>query len=204
VNRQPAPGAAIDLAAVFAGAGLNPSTVSPEFARDFGRILRIVVEGLMEVMRARREFKNEFRLGMTTLRPTENNPLKFSANVDDALHNLLVKRNAAYLGTVDAFDDAFDDVRNDQMAMLAGMRAAFDAMLQEFDPDRLQQAFDAHGGRGALLSTPAKMRYWDQYRDKFHDMVRDSEKCFRNLFGDEFAAAYEEHLRQLKSRGGRR
>jgi type VI secretion system FHA domain protein len=156
----------------------------------------------MDVLRARRDFKNEFRLGMTTLRPAENNPLKFSANVEDALHNLLVKRNAAYLGTVDAFDDAFDDVRNDQMAMLAGMRAAFEMMLQEFDPDRLQQVFD-QGPRSAIIATPAKMRYWDQYREKFRDMVRDSEKCFRDLFGDEFAAAYEEHLQQLKSRGRR-
>jgi type VI secretion system FHA domain protein len=192
----------VDLAAMIAAAGLGQATASPEFARDFGTILRIVVEGLMDVLRARRDFKNEFRLGMTTLRPAENNPLKFSANVEDALHNLLVKRNPAYLGAVEAFEDAFDDVRNDQMAMLAGMRAAFEMMLQEFDPDRLQQVFD-QGARSAIIATPAKMRYWDQYREKFRDMVRDSEKCFRDLFGDEFAAAYEEHLQQLKSRGRR-
>lgn len=191
-----------ELGAVLEGAGLGQAVATPEVARDFGRVLRIVVEGLMEVLRARREFKSEFRMGVTTLRPAENNPLKFSANVDDALHNLLVKRNAAYLGTVDAFADAFDDVRNDQMAMLAGMRAAFEAMLQQFDPDVLQQAFDAQA-RGGLLSTPAKLRYWDQYREKFRDMVRDPEKCFRDLFGDEFSAAYEEHLRQLKSRARR-
>jgi type VI secretion system FHA domain protein len=142
------------------------------------------------------------RLGMTTLQPSENNPLKFSANVEDALHNLLVKRNAAYLGAVDAFEDAFDDVRNDQMAMLVGMRAAFETMLHEFDPERLQQNFD-QDGRKAIIATPAKMRYWDQYREKFRDMVRDPEKCFRELFGNEFAAAYDEHLKQLKSRGRR-
>jgi type VI secretion system FHA domain protein len=190
------------VAAVMGGAGLNAVAASPELARDFGKILRIVVEGLMDVLRARREFKDEFRLGMTTLRPAENNPLKFSANVEDALHNLLVKRNAAYLGAVPAFEDAFDDVRNDRMAMLAGMRAAFEMMLQEFDPDRLQQAFD-RGNRNAIIATPARLRYWEQYREKFRDMVRDPEKCFRELFGNEFAAAYEEHLKQLKSRGPR-
>ena len=76
---------------------------------------------------------------MTHFRPADNNPLKFSANVDDALHNLLVKRNAAYLGPVDAFEDAFDDLRNHQLAMLAGMRVAFDSLLAEFDPDRLRE-----------------------------------------------------------------
>ena len=77
---------------------------------------------------------------MTHFRPADNNPLKFSANVDDALHNLLVKRNAAYLGPVEAFEDAFDDLRDHQLAMLAGMRVAFDSMLAEFDPDRLAGA----------------------------------------------------------------
>ena len=31
----------------------------------------------------------------TRFRNAENNPLKFSANVDDALHNLLPQRNPA-------------------------------------------------------------------------------------------------------------
>ena len=61
------------------------------------------------------------------------------ANVEDALHNLLVKRNAAYLGPVDAFDDAFDDLRHHQMATLEGIRVAFESMLAEFHPDRLQE-----------------------------------------------------------------
>ncbi len=99
----------------------------------------------MDVLQSRQRIKDEFRMDMTTLKPTPNNPLKFSANVDDALHNLLVKRNAAYLGPVEAFEDAFDDVRNHQMAMLAGVRVAFEATLKAFDPERLQQEFEKHG-----------------------------------------------------------
>ena len=109
---------------------------------QFGQILRVVVSGVMDVMRARQQIKDEFRMRMTQFRPADNNPLKFSANVDDALHNLLVKRNAAYLAPVEAFEDAFDDLRNHQIAMLAGMRVAFESMLAEFDPDRLQEEFD--------------------------------------------------------------
>ena len=89
---------------------------------------------------------------MTHFRPADNNPLKFSANVDDALHNLLVKRNAAYLAPVEAFADAFEDLRNHQIAMLAGMRVAFESMLAEFDPDRLQEQFDRQLSKGSLLS----------------------------------------------------
>ena len=34
--------------------------------------------------KARAEVKNQFRVNITTLKPLDNNPLKFSANADDA------------------------------------------------------------------------------------------------------------------------
>lgn len=194
-------GLEIDLAEILEGAGIDRKAITPELARSFGRILRVVVAGVMDVLQARQKIKSEFRMGVTTFKPADNNPLKFSANVDDALHNLLVKRNPAFLGPVEAFEDAFDDVRNHQMAMLAGVRVAFEAMLGEFDPDRLQEEFDRHIKRGALLSAPAKLRYWDLYREKIHDIVKDPEASFRELFGDEFATAYEEQLKRLKAQG---
>lgn len=203
---EPPPPAAVpsgsrgaDLAAVLEGAGLNAADVTPELARTFGAILRIVVRGVMDVLQSRRQIKDEFRMRMTQFRPAENNPLKFSANVEDALHNLLVKRNAAYLGPVEAFDDAFSDLRNHQLAMLAGMRVAFEAMLAYFDPDRLQEEFDRQAGKGLV---PAKMRYWDLFRDKRVEMAKDPEATFRRLFGEEFARAYEEQLKQLKTGDG--
>lgn len=186
------------LAAVLAGAGLEGAVVTQELARQFGDILRIVVSGVMDVLQARQRIKDEFRMRMTTFKPRQNNPLKFSANVEDALHNLLVKRNPAYLEPVEAFEDAFDDIRNHQMAMLAGVRVAFDAMLAEFNPDRLQSEFDRLG-KGSLV--PGKLRYWDLYRDKFSDMVSDADTSFRELFGQEFAKAYEEQLERLKAQG---
>jgi type VI secretion system FHA domain protein len=137
---------------------------------------------------------------MTQFRPTDNNPLKFSANVDDALHNLLVKRNAAYLGAVESFKDAFEDLRNHQIAMLSGMRTAFETMLTEFDPDRLQEQFDRQLKRASLFGGPAKLRYWELFRERQAELVRDPEKAFRKLFGEVFAQAYEEQLQRLKGK----
>ena len=189
----------VDLSAVLEGAGLDPKIVTPELARSFGQILRVVVAGVMDVLRARQQIKDEFRMRMTQFRSTDNNPLKFSANVDDALHNLLVKRNPAYLEPVEAFEDAFDDLRNHQIAVLAGMRVAFESMLAEFDPDRLQEQFDRELKRGSLLGMPAKLRYWDLYRDSRRELLKDPEVSFRKLFGEEFAKAYEAQLQQLKA-----
>ena len=187
------------LAAVLAGAGLESAPVTLEFARSFGQIFRVVVSGVMDVLRARQQIKDEFRMRLTQFRVADNTPLKCSANVDDALHNLLVKRNAAYLEPVEAFEDAFDDQRDHQMAMLAGMRVAFEAMLAEFDPDRLQQDFDRQLKLGALLGVTARLRYWELFRERQEAMAKDPEATFRRLFGEEFAKAYEEQLRRLKS-----
>ena len=147
-------------------AGLSDAAVTPELIRNLGEILRVVVLGLIDVLQARQRIKEAFDLRPTVFGPSDNNPLKFSANVEDALHNLLVKRNVAYLGPVEAFADAFDDLRNHQLAMLAGMRVAFEAMLAEFDPDQLQAGFDRELAKVSLPLVPAKLRYWELYRQR--------------------------------------
>jgi predicted component of type VI protein secretion system len=196
---QPAGGAAPDFAALLQAAGVEGARVTPELSQQFGQILRVVVAGLMDVLRARDKIKDEFRMRMTTYKQADNNPLKFSVNVEDALHNLLVKRNAAYLGPVEAFEDAFLDVRNHQMSMLAGVRVAYEAMLAEFDPDKLQEEFDPQAKGANFLTGGAKTKYWELYRTRFRDMVKDADSSFRHLFGDEFAKAYEEQLARLKA-----
>ncbi len=189
----------LDFAALMAAAGLDDVPASPELARNFGQILRVVITGLMDVLRTRERIKDEFRMRMTSFKTKDNNPLKFSANVEDALHNLLVKRNAAYLGPVEAFEDAFADLRNHQMAMLEGIRVAYAAMLKEFDPDQLQQQFEKNIKRGSILGGAGKAKFWELYRDQFHAMVKDADSSFRSLFGDEFAKAYEAQLERLKT-----
>jgi type VI secretion system FHA domain protein len=192
-------GQTADLTELLAGAGVPDAVVTQELSRSLGQILRIVVSGLMDILQSRQRIKEEFGIQHTMFRPADNNPLKFSANVEDALHNLLVKRNAAYLGPVDAFADAFDDLRDHQLAMLAGLRVAFDAMLAEFDADRLQQEFDEQMGKHALPLMPAKMRYWELFRERQQDLAKDADATFDRLFGDEFKRAYEEQFRQLKA-----
>jgi type VI secretion system FHA domain protein len=192
-----------DFRAMLRGAGLDVETVDPQVVAQMGQVLRIVVEGLMEVLRARGEIKGEFRLQQTTFKPRENNPLKFSVNVEDALHNLLVKRNAAYLDTPAAFEDAFVDVRHHQVAMLAGMRAAFDYMLTRFNPESLAAQFDARPGRKLSIGLGSSGRHWDSFEGFYKEMTRDADDCFRRLFGDQFARAYEEQLQRLRAENRR-
>ena len=185
-----------DFAELLRAAGVPAQQISPEVMQDFGKVLRVVVEGVMDVLRARAEIKSQFRLPMTRIQPAENNPLKHSPNVESALHTLLVQRNPGFLATVQSFEDAFADIRNHQMAMLEGVRAAFDSMLESFDPGQLEQGFEGMGRRGF---GSAKAKYWDLYTQRFAQLGKDADDTFRRLFGDVFAEAYERQLERLKA-----
>lgn len=186
------------LASMLAAAGISGVAATPDLARRFGSLLRVVVDGMMRVLDARQQVKEDFRIGRTRFRPRDNNPLRLSANVDDALHNLLIKRNAAYLGLVEAFEDAFDELQDHQSATHAAMRTAFDAALAAFHPDRLQARFDRLDEEAALVRLPARLRFWTRYRRLFGELQRQPDQTFQQLFGDEFKRAYDEERRRLK------
>jgi len=160
----------------------------------------------MEVLHARTDIKVQFRLPQTRVQAQENNPLKLSPNVESALHTLLVQRNPAYLTTVPAFEEAFADIRNHQMALLEGVRVAFASMLEAFDPQALLKQFDGlmepSGPLRGLLG--GKSKYWNLYVERFGALERDADDTFRRLFGDVFARAYERQLERLKSLAGQR
>lgn len=168
---------------------------------DVDAIMRIVIDGVMEALRARAEIKNSFRLPVTIIQRSENNPLKFAPTPEEALEKIFAPRGAAFLSGADAFEDAFDDIRHHQMAMLAGVRAGFRAMLGHFDPQRFERETDRGGAkRGGLLGRSAKGGdYWTHYRDAYARMADNPDDTFRRLFGDEFASAYEEQMEQLRS-----
>ena len=202
-QRGPSP-TGFDIDSLLESAGVDPASLPADTAGSLGLILRSVVQGVIDVLRARSEIKEQFRLSHTIVKTAENNPLKFAVNAEDALNSLLGKRNPAYLPPVDAFEDAFNDIRFHQLAMLAGMRAGFDHVMSRFDPRQLQEGFDKRAKRGGLLSMSGKSRrYWEQFAEEFQELAGDREQAFRRLFAEEFAAAYEKQLELLKRSHGK-
>jgi type VI secretion system protein ImpI len=188
-----------DVSAFLRAAGLDPESVPPETAATLGHILRSVVQGLIDVLRARAEFRNQFRLPVTRVQMSENNPLKFTINAEDALGALLRTRSKGYLPPLEAFEDAFDDIRFHQLAMLAGMRAGFESLMNRFDPKKLQEQSDRRSS-GRFAGFGAKRRYWDRYVDLFEEMAGNADSVFQRLYGEEFSNAYERQLEELKRR----
>jgi type VI secretion system protein ImpI len=194
-----------DIDTLLASLGLTAQQVPPETTAQLGQILRIVVQGLMDVLAARKQVKDHFRMAMTIIRPVENNPLKFAPTPEEATYTLFVKRNPGYLGPIEAFSEAFDDLSFHQLAVLAGMRAAFFATLQRFNPEALTMAAEKAGGKKAAgLFGGGKGAYWDYFRQQYERLTSDSEANFQQIFGEAFVRAYDDQIRKLQDVQSRR
>jgi type VI secretion system FHA domain protein len=84
-----------------------------------------------------------------------------------------------------------------QAAVLTGLRAGFNALLTSLHPEQLEDLYERKLKRSAMLGLGSKAKYWEMYRAQFEEIDRDREAHFRQLFGDEFARACNEHLQRL-------
>ncbi len=189
------PVAGVDLKPFFRAAGLDYQQLDARqttlLLQRLGQLMREVVVGITETLHQRAEQKNTLRLAHTTIQPNNNNPLKFAAGVDEALHNLLFKDAAAYLSAVEAVRESFTDVRVHQHALLTGLFAAFIDFIERLDPEELQSKFDRGMKRGAILGAANKMKYWDLYSELYQVMTQHPPGQFPHLFAEELARAYE-------------
>lgn len=179
-------------------AGPAEPPLPPAARADDDALVRTLVAGLMDVLAARAEIKRRFRVSMTMIQARENNPLKFAVDVDEAMAKLFGGVSSGYLGPSEAFEEAFRDLKAHQLAMLAAMREAFERMLNQFDPHRLEARFEKAVGKGKLPF--AKDRHWRLYKELYDELTADAEDSFHRLFGNVFAATYEQEMQKLTHR----
>jgi type VI secretion system protein len=186
--------------ALIEALGLDMSRLSEadmlEVNHVVGLLMREIVDGMLGVLRSRASIKNEFRMNVTTIQPVENNPLKFSVCVDDALENLFIKKSKAYKKPVDAFREGFQEIAEHQLAMIAGIRQGFEAMMERFNPEQLEKSFSKQA-KGSVIPGMQKAKYWTSYSDYYRGFSDNMESSFQHLFGSDFVSAYEDQLRRL-------
>ncbi|WP_110946871.1 type VI secretion system-associated FHA domain protein TagH [Pseudomonas bohemica] len=189
------------LKAFLRGAGLDQLRIESAQVQAqmeaIGRSYRLMVEGLIDVLRARTSLKGEFRMQQTMIRPVENNPLKFAPNTDEALLLLLRHGNPAFMPPDQAIADSFDDLRAHQMAVMAGVEAAIKALLKRFEPAQLEARMGKPGALSNLFGS-RQAQHWQQFTELYTQISREAEEDFQVLFGREFSRAYEEHSARLR------
>jgi type VI secretion system FHA domain protein len=150
-----------------------------------GRTLRIVVDQLREVQAARGTIKREFRILATAVHPHDNNPIRFSADLEACIRSLLDGRHRPDR----AVGEMLDGIRLHELAMIAAMRDAVRGLLTELDPAPLRAAEEQ--GLSGVLPMRGRARAFDQYEALHARTVRALADDFDSVFGKAFARAYE-------------
>ncbi|WP_442499595.1 type VI secretion system-associated FHA domain protein TagH [Methylobacter sp. sgz302048] len=180
--------------AFLQGAGLEDKALqaqaAPETMHRIGLMFRKLVEGTVAVLRSRAEFKSQFRVSMTTIKTTNNNPLKFAVTTEDALTHLVKNGQGGFKEPVEAIDEGFNDIMSHQMAMQAGIQASLAQILRQFDPKLIEKQYE----EGLVLQKKSKC--WDKYSALYPRVV---EQAMEDFFGDAFAEAYEKQMKQLSN-----
>ncbi len=194
------------ISAFFEGMGLEYQPEDSEFTREdmllAGGLFRKAVEGTMEVLQSRAEIKNEMRMDMTTIQPIQNNPIKFSITVDEAIKKLLLEKSNSQMSPSKAMDEAYDDIKSHQVAVISGIQASLTYVLKRFEPDNLIERLERQNPISANIPVHRKAKLWEAFEQLYETIESEAEDDFNRLFGQEFAKAYDDQVEKLKKRRG--
>ncbi|WP_321799990.1 type VI secretion system-associated FHA domain protein TagH [Caballeronia sp. J97] len=182
--------------------GVRIEALTPALMQLIGELLREAARGTLELLAARAALKREMRTGSTMIEASDNNPLKFSPNVEAALMHLLNPQMRGFMAPAAAFDDAYADLRAHQVGMVAGMRAALDGVFERFEPQRIEARLSGRSMLdGFLPGLSRRARCWDLFIEMYGQLSSEATEDFHTLFGRAFVAAYEAQIDELKHHG---
>lgn len=186
--------------AFFEGAGaedLNiPEAELPATMARLGMVVRILIEGMREILMTRAEIKGEFRMERTQINAGGNNPLKFALSPEHAVEMILRPKARGYMDAATAVREALNDIKAHEVAMVTGMEAAIKDVLARLDPVVLSERVSG-GAFGGLLGGK-KARMWEEYERLYGTIAGEAENDFHEFFAKAFSKAYQDQLGKLK------
>ncbi|MCB9746801.1 MAG: type VI secretion system-associated FHA domain protein TagH [Candidatus Omnitrophica bacterium] len=185
------------------GAGLknveNQIKLTPQLMHALGQFMRESMQGTLDLLKLRAQMRQEIRAERTMIVPRENNPLKFSPNVEVALMHLLAPKGQeqGFMMPLPAIKNVYNDLCSHQIGFMTGIRAAFSGIIERFDPVHLEKRVKQKSMVDTVFSATFKAKLWDLYTERYEDISQQTEEDFRAIFDREFVKAYEEQLAKL-------
>lgn len=175
---------------------------APEFMQQMGQLVHESVQGLIDILRLRAEFKHEFYVPATSIGPIANNLYKYSVNAADAMSRLLSDTGQdAYLGASESTRQAFQDLAAHQLALVAGMEAAVAALLDRFSPTALEEGIGKATMLEGVLPQVRRARMWEAFEKEYKNIADQAAEDFQEILGQHFARAYTQQIQRLEKAG---
>lgn len=197
----PAGGHHAAVLAFFRGAGLDPTPLSVEQASAAlalaGQLLREMVLGLMANQQTRAELKGRYRIDETGIVQAEQNPLKATTSVDEALTRLFGPRSTRFLLPLEAVRASFTELKRHDQATQVALQDAIADYLRRLAPEQLEQQFAEALARSGPLSADPGQKYWEMYGEIYRVLAQSTPEGLPHAFAEEFAKAYATALAEL-------
>ncbi|TPL03030.1 MULTISPECIES: type VI secretion system-associated FHA domain protein TagH [unclassified Mesorhizobium] len=158
----------------------------------FGREYRLMLDGLMQLLRKRAEEKGSARVAQTMVGASEVNPLKFLPTVEDVIVTIIAERSPGFLSGEAAIGDAVKDLAQHHVRAWRGVQAALRRMIDRFDPAAIEEELKSNSAIGNLLAGGRNAKLWELYQKRHRDIAQSAESSFLGEIGADFRDAYEE------------
>ncbi|MER8433112.1 type VI secretion system-associated FHA domain protein TagH [Mesorhizobium caraganae] len=183
------------LRAIAAGAGIPPEVLllrqPNEVAGEIGAVLRIVVDELVLLLKARAAAKVLAKTSdRTMINAADNNPLKFVPGTDEILDIMFARRRAGYLDARHSIEDAFHDLKTHEFATFAAMQAALARLLDDLSPEAIAKKLPPSS------FASKKTRAWDALVATWRAKEEAHENGLLDIFLTYFSEAYAKAAKQ--------
>jgi len=190
------------IAALLDGMGLSNGHATPvdeEQMRITGRMLSLFSQGTVALLSSRSILKRGVKADMTMILNEANNPFKILPSGKTVLMQMYQSQMPGFMPPEQAVRDALVDLQAHQLGMIAGIRAIIAAMLQSFNPQRLEEQARADGMMPKLPFAPLKKAaLWDYFSRHYQRTAGEIDDDFHTLFGEAFLHAYDMEVNQYK------
>ncbi len=151
-------------------------------AEEVGALLRLNAENVKQLLAARTESKRAAKAAnQTTVQALDNNPLKFSPTIEDALRIMFGRPSRGYLEAHRAMESSFKDLKTHQVKTYAAMQNALRLLMDGLSPEGIEALDEKDHGLGAILSS-RKARLWDIYTTRWNAIASMHEEGMLDAF----------------------
>jgi type VI secretion system protein ImpI len=168
-------------------AGRDPNTLADEI----GLFIRLTAQNLAQMLSSRAESKTLMRSSSRTMvRAIENNPLKFTSSVEEALAIMFGGPTRQYLDMRRTIEKSFSDLKTHQVLTYGAMQDALDALFEDLAPERIDHSVEPEDGLGRFVAS-RKAKLWDIYVDRWRVKTKRADGRLLEAFMALFAEAYD-------------
>ncbi|MEQ4531134.1 MAG: type VI secretion system-associated FHA domain protein TagH [Mixta sp.] len=190
------------IQALLDGMGLDnhgKEGLTEEQMRMTGRMLSLFSQGTVALLSSRSILKRGVKAEMTMILNEANNPFKILPSGKTVLMQMYQSQMPGFMQPEQAVRDALVDLQAHQLGMIAGIRAIIAAMLQSFNPQRLEEHARQEGQLPKMRFTAhRKAALWDYFMRSYQRTAGELEDDFHSLFGEAFLHAYDMEVNQYK------